>query len=152
MIRIRTFKELMAHLVDEIAGLNHYIVAVREEQFKEKVKDLSTDQMPLLLAVIPSADGEGDHDNYSDRDNYLMFVLTRRESSDKNDDNMIDDYESTQDAMLAIKDKLIEIAADCSSPYHQEMEHLIVDSFHMDPEFNFQGFDGWSCTFVCKTY
>ena len=152
MISVNNFKNLTEHLVSEIDGLNHSIVTVQEEHFHKKAKDLTTDQMPLLLAVIPSADGEGDHDNYSDRDNFLMFVLTRREGSDRNDANLIQDYHDTQQAILAIKHKLIEISGDCDAEFHQVMQHLIIDSFHFDPEYNFNGWDGWSCTFVNKRY
>lgn len=152
MISVSKYNNLVAHLVNEIPGLRHYILAVREEQFKEKVKNISRDQLPLLLAVIPSADGIGDHDNYSDRDNFLMFVLTKRDGSDKTDATMVNDFETTQSIAMTIKHKLIEISGDCEASFHAELEHLMIDSFHVDPEFNFLGFDGWSLTFSCRSY
>ncbi len=148
MISVNKFKELVIHLVASIDGINHHVITVQEDHFHKKAKDLTTDQMPLLLAVIPSADGEGDHDNYGDRDNFLMFVLTRREGSDRNDDNMITDYHDTQQAIMAIKEKLIEISENCDSEFHPDLQNLALDSFHMDPEYNFNGWDGWSMTFV----
>lgn len=152
MIGVRLYKNLVSGLVDDIPELKHYIVAVREEQFKDKIKDLTSSQMPLLLAVIPSSDGEGTRDNYSDRDNYLMFILTKRNASDKNNDTMIDDFELTQNITMAIKEKLIEIASDCTHDHHTAMEHLSVESFHIDPEYNFHGFDGWVMSFISQVY
>lgn len=147
------FRDFAQYLVDNIEGLNHKVVTVKEEHFKQYAKDIDPSKLPLLLAVIPSLDGDGpDADNYSDEEAHLMFVLTNRAASDRTPENEISDYDLTYEITQAIKDLTIDNSAECERPFHPELQHLVIKSFHLDPEYNFMGFDGYSISFRVKTY
>ncbi len=52
------------------------------------------------MAVLPSADPKSpDVDNQVEENQTIIFVLTKRETSDSTDDKFIEDMDSTQQVM-----------------------------------------------------
>lgn len=152
MIGISTYTDYWKHCVEEIDSLKSYHVVATEEGMGKKIKDISSDQFPALIAVIPSATPHtSDVDSVIERNQALIFILIRRAAADKSDTVFTADMDLTQSVMKAVKQLLTDDHTDCDSKFHVTMKRLKVESFHQDPEYNYLGCDGWSLSFEFDT-
>ena len=146
MINVKTYKNYWQDMVNRLSDLKESVLVANEAQLKEKIDDL--DDFPVLVATIPSADGKAtDVDNKKEVTNCLIFILKKVAASDRTDDSYIDDMQLMQQMIEEIEDKMEADKTDCDSSWHDLLKHLDVASYHIDPEFNYLGCDGWSLSF-----
>ena len=143
MIPISDYKSYFKRAVERIPELRTFKAVVDENHLGKVVKDLNNTHYPLLVAAYPSAITSADSaDAIKGRCTGLLFVLF-----DMNDRSRSDhDYESELDQASQIMTTLVGIMREdmqeCSF-----MANLHTDSMKIDPEYNFVGHVGVSCTF-----
>lgn len=147
MINITTLKQFATRLVAE-TELTKYILVTNEGQLSKRVQDLKQTDFPLLVVVIPSYDAAAiDRDNFKLLTQMLMFVLKRDRFQGQKPELLEEDMEET----LSITETIIQTfmagfdVADCTIP-----EMIVPGSYHIDPEVNFLGCNGWSISFQLK--
>ncbi len=80
MIKPSDYKSYWNHALEEIDGLKASFIVATEAGLSKKIKDISSDQLPFLVAVLPSADPKSpDVDNQVEENQTIIFVLTKRE-------------------------------------------------------------------------
>lgn len=152
MILVQRFKEYFDHCVDDIKALKSAHIVATEEGLGQKIKDIGIDQIPFLVAVIPSADPDSrDTDSVKEKNMSVLFVLTKRDPQDKDESSFINDMGHTQDITKLVKTMMKDDKDDCDAKFHDVMKYLDVNSMHQDPEYNYLGCDGWSLSFQFDT-
>ncbi len=151
MIRVRDYNNYFEQMCCWIQGLNGFVLVSGEAQFGEYIRQKSTSDFPLLIALIPSADSIAhDPDNILETATCLIYVMKKVESSDQTADSFLDTMEETQQIMQAIKEKM---RADRGR--HEIFSHLLeridLSRMHTDPEYNYLGCNGWSLSFLIST-
>ena len=116
-----------------------------ESYIQPRLADISTEQQPFLMVVIPSAKTSGSsQDDVADNNYGLIYVLS------KEDRTGVDTFTIQKELQPQIEHvKLLMIA------YKDEcdiMRELDVSSFHTDPESKlFSRATGWSLSFNFET-
>jgi hypothetical protein len=149
-MNITELKALGQKCVDAIAELKQDVWVTTESELSRKVPNLRADDFPLLVMVTPSFDVEGqDADNVRDVAQLLFFVLKKGGFQSEKESTQEADMNETLLIIQQIKSYLLNgfpAVEDCSLP-----NHIVPHSFHIDPEFNYLGCNGWSMSFQIKT-
>lgn len=141
MIQIRTYSNYLAGLVAAIDGLDGFHLVAEDSHAVDRLRDK---RGVHLLAVIPNAQTGGKLEGYRDNNSGYLFVLEKR-LADATAAKELDQYEKTQNILLAIRDRIIEAAEDNCEPFWR----LQVSSIQIDPEYNvFAGWNGYSMLFT----
>lgn len=147
MIHITALKQFATQLVAD-TELSKYILVTNEGQLSKHLQDLKQSDFPLLVVVIPSYDAAAmDRDNFKLLTQMLMFVLKRDRFQGQKPELLEEDMEET----LAITESIMLTfmagfdVADCIIP-----DMIVPNSYHIDPEVNFLGCNGWSISFQLK--
>jgi hypothetical protein len=138
MIGIKDFNALCAGWVAAIPGLDgHHLVA----QDNHAIHSLKDERGIQLVAVIPSANASGrDPSSLVDEHSTYLFVIDKG-WTDQQKDEQLDQYEKTQEIILAIREEILGSFEEGCGPFWR----LQADSISIDPEFNiFGGWNGWS--------
>jgi hypothetical protein len=141
MIKIRDFDSYFKQLVATLPAIEaHHLVAV-DSHAVNRLKDKRG--MHLIL-VIPNAQTTGDVGRPKDINTGMLFILEKAKIPSKYEDEL-DQYERTQNALLAIREAIFSSAEDHCYPF----QYLQVPSVGIDPEYNvFGGWNGWSMVFT----
>ena len=149
MINITQLKQLAQRIIDNTDAV-HYEWITTESELSKKMHKLSASQFPLLVVVTPSYDAKAtDEDNAWDINHLLFFVLKRDQFQGANETNNAADMDQTLAIIKDIKNHLkngFPDFQDCTL-----MNGIDPGSFHVDPEYNFLGCNGWSISFQIKT-
>lgn len=149
MINITQLKQLAEQCVADTA-LAHAEWVTTESELSRKVPNLKTNHFPLLVYVTPSFDPEGkDADNMKEVASMLFFVLKNGRFQSEKESTQQADMDETLSIIKDLKQYLINgfpSNPDCVVP-----NGVIPHSFHIDPEFNYLGCNGWSMSFQIKT-
>lgn len=148
-MNITELKALAQQCVDSIAELNGYEWVTTESELSRKVPNKKVNDFPLLVVVTPSFDVEGqDADSVRDVAQLLFFVLKRNRGQGEKETTQVTDMDETLAIVQQIKGYLLggfPGVEDCAMP-----NDIVPHSFHIDPEFNYLGCDGWSMSFQIK--
>ena len=142
MIGIKEYNSICQGWVDVIEGLDgHHLVA----QDNHAVNSLKDERGVRLVAVIPSATASGsDPSSISDNHSILLFVINKG-WTDQTRTEELDQYEKTQQIILAIRENILESFEEGCGPFWR----LDSDNISIDPEFNiFGGWNGWSMSLL----
>lgn len=146
MLNYNDFKDYVESLVERSAIMKEYVLVVNEAQFKEFIKDVK--KYPVLVAVIPSAMGGAfNEDNVREESLYAFFVLYPKNNGLKHIDYH-NRMAETQAALVEIKDRILDDYNNNCQEYPFLHGHD-WGGYHIDPEYDYLGFFGWSMT--CKT-
>lgn len=149
MINITQLKALAEQCVVHTA-LNHAIWVTTEAELSRKVPNLKASQFPLLVFVTPSFEQDApDSDNAKDVATLLFFVLINGRFQAETEITQQNDMNNTLEIIGKIKQYLLNGFPDsvpCSI-----VDGVIPYTFHIDPEFNYLGCNGWSMSFQIKT-
>lgn len=141
MIRVKAYNEICKQIV-QVTGIDGYILSSTEEQGTRKLKDAAGVQ---LVAVYPSYGFEGDEDSYKSTHEMLFFMITRQRDG-QSEESELEQYASTQDAMIKLKEFLFGE----NSSYCKLFPNVDASTVTIDPEYNiFGGYIGWSIKLVC---
>jgi len=149
MINITQLKQLAAQCVTD-TDLEHAEWVTTESELSRKVPNLKTSHFPLLVYVTPSFDPDGmDADNFKDVATMLFFVLKNGRFQSEKESNQVTDMDET----LAITDQIKTYLLNGfpSNPDCALVNGIIPHSFHIDPEYNYLGCNGWSMSFQIKS-
>ncbi len=148
MVPIRTFDTYCKHLQTVIPAITSYIFAATEDHLVKKIKDKAG---VIMAVVIPSANpASGSDDALKESNTTFIFVVKKLNAENRNDATELNHFEETQNAITAIKNRLIADKADYANyPYLYQLNEKAI---HTDPEFNiFGGYDGWSISLEFTT-
>lgn len=150
MINLINYKNYWTDMVNRVGALKQAVMVADESHLKDHLT--KNPQYPLLVATIPSAGSNArDVDSYTEKNNALIFVLTKVAAADRTADSYIETMSTLQLVTAMVKTLMLEDFASCSNPMHEFMQHLDVGSFNQDPEYNYLGHDGWSLSFRFDT-
>lgn len=141
MISLVDFNTYFQGMANVDTGVKRVDVVPGEDNIKDILSDISNDDMPFLIAVIPSGKSNGSEQNNVVEVNYsLFYVLIKTDAVSKTDMEIMLE---TQPVVEAVKQQMMDDKELCGV-----MRDLDVGSFHMDPEWRFLGkCTGWSVSF-----
>lgn len=151
MITIAQIKAFANRCIDNVDKLVYYEWVTTESGLSKKVANLKANQFPLLVVVTPSYDSDVvDRDSYWDVAQMLVFVLMRDKFQGANETNQADDMDTTLEIIGDIKYYLMAgfPDADQECVFHNG---IVPSSFHIDPEYNYLGCNGWSMSFQIRS-
>jgi len=149
MINITQLRALAQQCIHH-TDLTHYIWVTTESELSRKMPNLKVSEFPMLIVVTPSFDVNAkDTDNVRDIATLLFFVLKYGRFQSENEGNQISDMDQTLNITSVIKNYLINGFPD--NPDCELINGIIPHSFHIDPEFNYLGCNGWSMSFQIST-
>ena len=151
MVRIRQYNDYFKGMLLKVPALKSFILVTAESDLMEKIRNISDDDFPLLIAVIPSADSIApDPDNVLEASTCFLYVVKKLIQDSSSDESFLTLMETTQDVFTAVK---LQMAADKSnhdtSPHF--MHRMDLNRMHSDPEYNYLGCAGWSLSFNLLT-
>jgi hypothetical protein len=135
-----------ANRLKDNTGLNHVILVTTESELTKKMQSVRIEQFPVMVIVIPSYDASGaGRDDFRLTANVIIFILKRDRFQGANETNSMADMEET----LAITQKIIGYLINGFNDSNDCVftDGIIPASFHIDPEFNYLGCNGWSLGF-----
>ncbi len=158
MIQITAFKEFFEAAIiwanakadSEITGgktISSLVMAVEENHLIKKVKD----KAGIILAIkYPSADSQGDEDNYSERNKCLIFCITKWDPGKTTDQDEANNYAVLQEFTMQIKNYLI---TSDKGPGICGIENGLYSGFRTEWEYNiFGGYNGLSVSFDLRNF
>jgi len=147
MIEVRAYKEYAKEFL-ETKGIDDMCMVVSEKHLSKKLPKCSGD---VIAFVYPSADSLAGSSVDDDGKEVmgLLFLLRKVSPGNEDDEEEFESYEDLQNKLLAVEKKM---KFDYSNG-HEVMQRLVVDSIHIDPEYQtFGGYNGWSMSFKLNWY
>lgn len=142
MITVKEFKNICAEIVPVIE-IEGYVLASTYEQGTNKLKDKAGLR---LVGVYPAYNFSGDADSLLGKNEMLLYIVVRQKEGGT-DEEEIEQYSATLDAMLRLKKYLTSNRTDT---YCMIFPNIDVSSIQIDPEYNiFGGYLGYSIKFIC---
>jgi hypothetical protein len=150
MIKLTDYSAYWKDMVSRVSALKQAILVTDESHLKDYLT--KNPQYPLLVATIPSAGSiSRDADSYTEKNNALIFVITKVAASDRTAASYLSSMTELQTVISAVKNLMLADFATCENTMHEFMQRLDVGSFNQDPEYNYLGHDGWSLSFKFDT-
>jgi len=142
MIALADFKAFFDNVPTVIPGIKRVALITDESEMKELLPDISPEEDPFLVVLVPSANSNGSEQNNVVENNLGLFYLLGKE--DNTEKHSIDIQVATQPLMEAVKELMQTDKENCGV-----MRNLDEASFHTDPEIKkFNGkCTGWSVSF-----
>lgn len=151
MIPIKQYKTYFGTILSRIETVKHLILVSTEADLGVKIRDLTEDQFPLLVIVVPSADSVStDPDNTYEVSICLIYLLQYVDVTMMEDTSFIETMDTIQQGISSIK----QLMADDKGDHHTSphfLHGLDLNQMHTDPEYNFFSCIGWSLTFNILT-
>lgn len=142
MITVTDLKKLCTEIVP-IIEIEGYVMASTYEQGAKKLKDKPG---LILVGVYPAYNFGGDADSIQDQNEMLLFIVTRQKEGGT-DEEEIEQYSATLEAMIRLKKYLTSNRPDA---YCLLFPNIDLSSIQIDPEYNiFGGYLGYSIKFIC---
>lgn len=142
MITVKEFKDLCTEIVPVIE-IEGYVLASTYEQGSNKLKDKAGLR---LVGVYPAYNFGGDPDSILGKNEMLLYIVVRQKEGGT-DEEEIEQYSATLDAMLRLKKYL---TSNRTGTYCMIFPNIDVSSIQIDPEYNiFGGYLGYSIKFIC---
>lgn len=149
MISITQLKQLADRIVNT-TDVNHFEWVFDENHLSKKLRNLDASQFPLLVVVAPSFDeAAGNEDNSRDINQMLFFILKRGLAQGSKEPDIVSDIDQCLQIVVNIKSFLLN-----GFPDYQDCtlaSGIVPGSFHIDPEYNYLGCNGYSIVFQIKT-
>lgn len=138
MITVPEFTQLCHDMVASMAGVKDLIIVVDESHTVNAIKDKPG---PLLVGVLPSAQGSGKLDASKHMNTAMFFVVAKALTGS----DPLDQYRQLQLDVTSAEFRLLERASDGCSMFTD----LQPDGINIDPVFNeFGGYNGYLLTLV----
>lgn len=148
-MNITELKILGQNCVNSIDALKKHTWVTTESELSRKMQNLKAADFPLLVIVTPSFDGQGtDNDDFRNISQHLFFVLSKGGFQSEKESTIEADMDNTLVIIRYIQRFLLNGfpgVDECVTP-----NLIIPNSFHIDPEYNFLGANGWSMNFQMK--
>lgn len=144
MINLQDFEAYINGL-SEKSGAKKTFFLTAESDIKPMLQDITPEEQPFLMVIIPSAQSKGStQDNVSEVNLALVYLLKKH---DVKEQRTFDVQKELQPHIEAMKSQLISDKEECGI-----MRELDLSSMHTDPENQlFSALTGWSLTFEFDT-
>lgn len=142
MLRYTEHRQLAQEVVTQVDALKKVIHVAAEDHFTKRLRDLTPDQFPCLVAVIPGASGSGQEDAVKFPHSCLWFVLKHLGERERTDDTEHQTYQETELAVNQILDHLMSGQSSCAIARDIEWHTMEIL-----PAYNYDQCDGWSISF-----
>ena len=144
MINLTKYETFWNELTDK-AGIKSVFFLTNESDIQPRLADISSDEQPFMMVIIPSAKTSGSsQDDVADTNYGLVYVLSKE---DRTATDTFTIQKELQPVMENVKKLMIESKEQCGV-----MRGLDVSSFHTDPESRlFTRATGWSLSFQFET-
>lgn len=146
-MKISQMRTLREFLIDQnIVKAAHLVV---DEIEIARIAKNST-EYPISVIVIPSRDGENyNEDNIRHKSQMLIYFLSQMSALEKTEDSVLQNLEQTEaplDIFIAEMKKSVEQ----ESHKLYNLINQLPPTWHIDPEYDFHGLDGWSISFELR--
>ena len=144
MINLSQYELFWKGIMPE-AGIKSVFFLTSESDIQPRLADISSDEQPFMMVIIPSAKTSGSsQDDVADTNYGLVYVLSKE---DRTATDTFTIQKELQPVMENVKKLMIESKEQCGV-----MRGLDVSSFHTDPESRlFTRATGWSLSFQFET-
>ena len=144
MINLTKYETFWNELTDK-AGIKSVFFLTNESDIQPRLADISSDEQPFMMVIIPSAKTSGSsQDDVADTNYGLVYVLSKE---DRTATDTFTIQKELQPVMENVKKLMIDSKEQCGV-----MRGLDVSSFHTDPESRlFTRATGWSLSFEFET-
>ena len=144
MINLSQYELFWKGIMSE-AGIKSVFFLTSESDIQPRLADISSDEQPFMMVIIPSAKTSGSsQDDVADTNYGLVYVLSKE---DRTATDTFTIQKELQPVMENVKKLMIESKEQCGI-----MRDLDVSSFHTDPESKmFSRATGWSLSFEFET-
>ena len=144
MINLTKYETFWNELTDK-AGIKSVFFLTNESDIQPRLADISSDEQPFMMVIIPSAKTSGSsQDDVADTNYGLVYVLSKE---DRTATDTFTIQKELQPVMENVKKLMIDSKEQCGV-----MRGLDVSSFHTDPESRlFTRATGWSLSFQFET-
>lgn len=146
MINLDTLKAFGEAIVADNSILKRFELIDSESAFAELEQNMSKNDTPILIGVMPSADGDdNDSDNVAERSEMLLSVL---EVIPPNSGirQRFPVWKQTSEAMTEVKE-FIHKQIEEQSVYYELLSDCNFNKRRITPEYNYMGFMGWTLVF-----
>ena len=140
MINLSQYELFWKGIMPE-AGIKSVFFLTSESDIQPRLADISSDEQPFMMVIIPSAKTSGSsQDDVADTNYGLIYVLSKE---DRTATDTFTIQKELQPVMENVKKLMIASKEECGI-----MRGLDVSSFHTDPESRlFTRATGWSLSF-----
>lgn len=144
MVNLQDFEVYINGLSEKIGAKRTFFLTA-ESDIKPMLQDITPEEQPFLLVIIPSAQSKGStQDNVSELNLALVYLFKKHDAKDK---PTFEVQKELQPHIEATKNQLIADKEECGI-----MRELDLSSMHTDPESQlFSALTGWSLTFEFDT-
>ena len=144
MINLTKYETFWNELTDK-AGIKSVFFLTNESDIQPRLADISSDEQPFMMVIIPSAKTSGSsQDDVADTNYGLVYVLSKE---DRTGTDTFTIQKNLQPVIESVKLLMIDRKEQCGI-----MRGLDVSSFHTDPESKmFSRATGWSLSFEFET-
>jgi hypothetical protein len=139
MISPDVFKQILVDGALEVPQLKKAITVVNEDHFRAATKELTKEDYPLVVGMVPSATRIGQRDGKIWRNVWMIYVLHASDYGSLNltdhDTQSLLSWEAAQE-FVGYLDGLSETDCHVLARYNGNVD--------IDPEYNWNEHDGWS--------
>ena len=152
MIAVRKYKAFWDYIGSNVNGISRVFVVDDEPELANIIAEID-DREVFLVAVYPSSDMVAiDEDNHGDVDTCVFYVLMKVDRGNENQDDVMNERETTQNILTAIRARMLELEESCDrSDASILMNQMIRGKQHIDRERNYLGCNGYSMSLSIKT-
>ncbi len=153
MVRAKTYKEFWENMNLLVPSIDRVKVVSDEVQVQKFIKDVENGEV-ILVAVLPSVDTEAFNlDNIKISESCYVFILKKSSERDQDDNDWINDVDSTQEICEDVITQMLRMAEDFDSQDSNTlmMRRLNPDKIHIDTEYQYMDCNGRSFVFTMKT-
>ena len=141
-ITIARWKEL-GELFAEQPQIKSFIYGAQDEDIRAKIDKLKQTEYPVLVGILPTIIGTGQHLDMMGHESPLFFYCMVPKDN-MSDTEMDGAWESTLDAIQGIEQIIMD---NYTSKEWRELYFLNPETIHIDPEFDMWNCMGWSIGF-----
>lgn len=146
MIKLLQLRDLANDAVHHLPGLRKMIYVVDEAHLSKQLKDMPSEDFPILVTVIPSHSSNANNaDNIRWNTSLLFFVLSKINRKQNTPDDVIEYYHSLQSLTLDFAMWMMD--QKFSEQHCGLLKDLQESGIQIEPEYNYFGCDGYSISF-----
>ncbi|MCX6272207.1 MAG: hypothetical protein NTU44_13505 [Bacteroidetes bacterium] len=151
MIPIRVLNDYFDGMLQKQPGFHSFLLVTTEADLGYRVKDLSEEQFPVLIVVVPGTDTIAlGADNVITASTCLLYVMQKTDVTNLTQEEFLDTMATCQELLVDLIEQMVMDKFDRNG-HCTLMTHLDVNRMHIDPEYNYYGCNGWSLSFTLQT-
>ena len=150
MLSVNSLDNICRKAVADVIGLEKHFLVISESHLAKRLRGLKAHESPILVAILPTAQGQSANVDTLLWQNQLMFLVLKGpvNYTARAVEAEVEDFNFTQKLTLDFIDYLRtqQTSGQCTI-----LKKLDLNSLQVDPEYNFHSCDGWSITLNLDT-